>query len=752
MTKRFWVFSLIILALIYAALGIYYYKKSFRAKTAFYDQKAKVPYTQPKLVVLKNIFDDFETINPAKNNSISTEQFSSGKKSFKITPSIEYGAEVIQYFSAIPSLNDLRQIEVVFKIQNVIVEEGTSWVLELNGEDGKVIGWYSEFLPTTLNKWETCVLHFIIKTEFLNNANRIKTYLWNKNKGELFIDDISINFLGLNKEINNTVFNPLYQTSFFFDLENDTLLEMSESLTDDISHSGKRSSFVSGKDEYSVLIRNKLIHIMNDTVRTVGASVWLYPLNDNPECTFVFEVRNSQDEQIYWNGKSTAKMNLIANRWQKINASFNISPDDYRKFGPDDNLCIYVFNNNNSKIYADDFEVSFGEIPEPRGIRNFVDMNVNESNSYQFDRYHPPFRISYLQKENIGNNNSPFLIYSDSIYSGNIKPDHFIATGIFTGLADGKDELLVISDNLIESYYYCNDKNGFIHSGNLLFDKNKFAKCSFLKGNFSGDEKDELIITKGNSSAMFGFSAEKNQKCINNLQGLSMNLIWSGELYNENIKMMAGFFSGNNYEEILFENTDSHFIIKRFNGKVWLTICDDNFPQFISTKPSMQVCGKFTSSIKDVVLFSRIEKNKTHFSFLELVGQNLKIKPVLDQENVRNIFSLGDVLYPIKVKGKKHDDIFAFNNKWRFELKYISIDSKGFYVSSVSDFKGYLLDQNPKYYEFSRFISGRFTENKTQLLCLLFNCSDKTFNGTSCAEYKSISTLPNTIQLYNFSQ
>ena len=94
----------------------------------------------------------------------------------------------------------------------------------------------------------------------------------------------------------------------------------------------------------------------------------------------------------------------------------------------------------------------------------------------------------------------------------------------------------------------------------------------------------------------------------------------------------------------------------------------------------------------------------------------------------------------------------AFKNQWRFELKHVGIDSKGFYVSSVPEFINYVSDQNPKYYEFIRLVPGRFTGNETQLLCILRNCADQNFDGKHCNVYDSIPDLPNTIQLYNFSK
>ncbi len=713
--------------------------------------KQKVDILQPNLIVLQEVYNDFENVIKESIPSISSEKSFSGKNSFKLLPTITYGAEVIKSFSEIPVLNDLRQIEVSFKNWNITIEEGTSWVLELNDRDGNVIGWYSEFLPVTLNNWESCFFHFNIKTEFLNKSNRIKTYVWNKNKSTCYIDDLRIRFLGINKEINNTIFNPLNQSSFFFDLETNSSLEMTESLTDKKSYSGKYSSYVSGKNEYSVMICKNLSQVMNDTIQTIGASVWLYPLNNNPECTFVFEVRNSQNEQIYWNGKSTAKMNLKTKSWQKINASFNLAPEDYRKFGPDDRLCIYLFNNNNSKVYADDFEISYGTIPEQRGSQNYVDMNSLEPDSYNYNRHHPPFRISLLQRENIHNENSQFLIKDDSIQLGNFRPNQFITTGIFTGIADGKDEILILSDNMLELYYYCSDIMRFILCGKHSFDsKILLTNSTFLTGDFDGNKKSDLIITTGTESYLYSFTADPKLKCKNGLSGVSAKLLWSGNLFNKNIKTISGNFSGNSYNEILCVDTKGYCILKKFNGKEWTELCNKFLPPSVFSKSSTQVCGKFFSATKDVVISANHENNKTTCTLLELINNKIVFKNMGDGEKPSCLFNVDEILYPVKIRGKKHEEILVFKNQWRFELKLISSDSKGFYVSSVPEFTNYIFDQNPKYYEFPMFVPGKFTGHETQLLCILRNCADNNFNGKNCNVYDSIPDLPNTIQLYNF--
>ncbi len=752
MIKRVFIFLVVIMALVYCGLKIYYYKKGFRENAITENQKIKSSYNSSDLVILKESFYEFDDGRWKNIQELTDNKSYSQKNSIRIAPETEYAGEIIQSFSEIPSLNNLREVEVTLKIwHEKKVGEGIIWVLEIDGEDGKSLEWYPGDLDAPQQNWETQTFRHKIKTDHLKNFNRIKTYAWNRTKSSCYIDDIRIRYYGLPPENKSNVINSLHKSSFTFDLENTSSLEKTESITEELSHSGKHSSLLNGKNEYSVLIRKKVSEIMNDTITSLNGSVWLYPMSNHPECNFVFEAKNGNDEQIFLYEKKTAKMSLKAGSWQKLNASFSISPEDYRKLSPDDFIYAYVYNNSRSKIFVDDFEITYGNVPDRRGMQIFVDMNSINPDSYQFNRHHPPFPVSYLTNKNIHNNYSDFLIKSESVALGKIKPDQFITSGHFTG-SSGHDELLVVSDKEISFYNYCENKVRFISSGSTAYDSNKFPDASFISGDFNGDGKNELLINSGQSSYMYQFETSQKQKCVDHTTGVTMNQIWHAPLAESGTKMFSGKFSDNIYDELFEVNKGGICSFKTFNGKLWTTIASDTVSSIVFGLQSTQVVGRFLNSKSDMILSIYQEKNQTHLATTELINNRIHTRIIPDAELSNDLFHWKDILFSISSKGKKEDDILSFNHQWRFELNYITNDDHSFYVSSKPEFTGYPSDNNPKYYEFPKLISGKFTGNETEMLCILYNCADSNFNGSPCKKYDDVPDLPNSIQLYNFSK
>jgi len=750
MIKRIFILLIVALALFYAGAGIYFYNKSKGKKIVNVIPKTNEEVIVPEeLIILKEVFFDFENGQPANIHSFSSERAASGIKSIRINPESEYGSEIKKAFSEIPSLKNFRRIEITLKVWNENEIPDNLWVLEVDGEDGKVLSWNAEGLPVTSKKWETCLFTFDIKTEFLKNFNHIKTYAWNRNKGTFYIDDVQIRFLGIQSDDSNLLFSPLKQSTFYYDLENDSSLEKTESLSEDLSHSGKRSSLISGKNEYSVTISKKVSDVMNDTISTVNVSVWLYPLSDKPECTLSLEIRNSDDESIFWNGKSTSKMNLKANSWQKLNASLNMSPEDYRKIGFDDRLYIYVVNNGRSKIYVDDFMISFGDIPDRRGDQTFVDMNTSGGN-YEFNRYHPPYKISKLLLSDIHNDQSAFLVQRESIKLGEVFPDQVILTGNFSGRSSVSDELLVISESEISLYGYCNRNSGFTLSGSIPFNGKNIHEPDVIAGDFNADGKQEVIILSGKLLSMYNFSVSGAGSCVNNFHGMKMNPIVSKHLTERNNKMFSGKFTGKNYDELFSVDRNGKCIIERFTGNAWSIILSDTISSYIFSEKSTQVVGRFFSSSNDEILSVYNYKNLTKFALTEFSNGKITTREVPDQDKAPGVLEWNSKLQRIPSGNGKYDGILSFNHQWRFELKIISTDARGFYVSSIPEFTGYVSDRNPKYYEIPKIIAGRFSGNDFGLLCILYNCADRNFDGTHCREYDSIPDLPNSVQLYNF--
>ncbi|MEO8210379.1 MAG: VCBS repeat-containing protein [bacterium] len=752
MIKRIVTFLFILFALFYTALGIYFYNKSHKKKiVAVVDKIKETKFLSSELVPLKELIFDFEEGHQSNGQSINGSKSFSGKKSLKVNSASEYGPEIKIPFSEIPSMKNFRRLEVSLKVWNEKPVPDNLWVVEVDGENGSVLSWHAEGVPVTSNQWDSITLSIDIKPEFLKNFNHIKTYAWNRNKNTFYADDIKLVFLGVQSDEQLALTKPLNQTTFFYDLENDSLLEETETLSSDFSHSGKYSSLIKGKEDYSVTISKQVGDVMNDTIRAVWLSVWLYPLNDNPDCTLSMEIRNSDDESIYWNGKSTAAMNLKANEWQKINAVLSISPDDLQKINPTDRIYVYVVSNGRKKIYVDDFTITIGDMPETRGEQTYVDMNASGGN-YEFSSTHPPYKIGNLIYSDIHNNNSSFLIDKDSIRTGQILPDQVMLTGNFSGKSQGNDELLVISDSSISIFNYCNKSSSFILSGTIPFPNNKSQGNKYLAADLNGDGKVELITINNKFSTIYNFILNDFKYCQNIFKEMKMNLLYQGDIISNGIKLFAAKFSGKNYDELFSINKKGEWKIFRLTGKGLNIEASGNLDTTYFGNKSTQVCGKISSVSKDELLSVYNFNNQTKFILLELNKGVMEIKKLNQRQRSSDIFDWNSRLSTISTGLNKRDNIFSFNHNWRFEIKVISFDKDELFISSTPEFKGYDLDRNPKYYEYPKLIPGNFTGTNYNLLCVLYNCLDKKFDGVHCSNFENLSNLPNAVQLYNFSK
>jgi hypothetical protein len=743
MIKRIFNFFLVILALFYAWSGYHFYKKIPANKITTVVEKITTKENPADYVMLKQKTFDFEVYDPG-NKLLTTAKHLSGKFSVKINPQNEYGAEIKFPFTEVPFLKNARRAEVTIHYFNETNSKGSLWVLETDAENGTALNWNAEGIPVTKGKWESVTFTFDIDQALLNGLNYLKTYAWNKNKSEFFIDDVEIRILGLQPENENFVFNPLAKTTFYYDLENDYDLIDKKTISTDYSHSGKHSSLING-NSFSVTISKRIGDVMNDTIRAVWYSVWLYPLIDKPECTLTMEIRNSDDEPVFWKGKTTSAMSLKANQWQKVNAELNMGAEDYSKLNPEDKILIYVVNNKRGKIYADDFTVSYGQIPDARGMQTYAVMNP--AVSYTYNRFHPPFKTTNLNRVDIGNNNSDHLIYTGNLKTGEAGPGSEIFSGNFSGLSKTMDELMVLSANKISIYHYCESLKRFVISGEANPGREFSMDKKIITGDFNGDGKSEILLSTGDDAFLFEINLSSVKRCIDNTTHSGLKVLWQGKLHFQD-KLISGYFSGNDRSDLLELNKDGNYSLNKFAGSSWKEISYGNIDL---GKKSIQVSGNFFNSAHEQLLNVYEDKKNKQVSLLEFNGKKLVDKKLPGEKQLTEIFNAD--LKLMKLKNTDHAyEILAYAHDWRFECRIISTDDKGFLVSSVPEFRGYNADQNPKYYEYVQLLPGKFTGNEKQILCVVSNCEDSDFDGIHCRKKENLPDLPNSIQIYSFSK
>ena len=91
-----------------------------------------------------------------------------------------------------------------------------------------------------------------------------------------------------------------------------------------------------------------------------------------------------------------------------------------------------------------------------------------------------------------------------------------------------------------------------------------------------------------------------------------------------------------------------------------------------------------------------------------------------------------------------------FNNNWRFELDKLCQKQQDLSLNAHIAFAGFKKNCNPKYYEYTKLISGNFiSPTQKSLLMCSFNCSNKNDQESSCREVEQNIELPNVINFYH---
>ena len=159
-----------------------------------------------------------------------------------------------------------------------------------------------------------------------------------------------------------------------------------------------------------------------------------------------------------------------------------------------------------------------------------------------------------------------------------------------------------------------------------------------------------------------------------------------------------------------------------------------------------------------------IDLSKDEMNISECKNINSDKKSVLLEINTNShiAFKLMNNSWTSKkmdVKGIKKDDVimdwndnrmFKFNSQWRFELNEVELKNEEFVSSKSVDFKMNKKGINPKYYEYTRLLSGNFTSKQhKQLMIFYFNCANVDYKGNNCSEIERNAEFPNGIALYH---
>ncbi len=430
---------------------------------------------------------DFESME-----NVSAEKAFSGKRSFKIESSIEYGFGINKEMNAIPGYQGLKNIDIEVKCWAKKKVEAV-YVLSVEDKDGKNIYWESK--PMNGDKtenWRNLHFTFNLKPETINPAYIIKLYPWNKAKEEFYIDDIAVNYQGMGIPV------PVGQSStsnFLYDFESNEGLTGTESIKQTVAHSGKMACDLTGGREYGPLVVKKMTEVSTSLIKKITASVWVYPMTDKPNAVLTASITNSKGESVFWDGKSTENKPFPKNQWTKINASFSVPPE---KISLEDKIQVNVWNKGRTDLLIDDMEVVYGEGADRKGDVSTIDANSIYEKKFSPQKNKPPFRTIYFSKQN----------FNYSSLSGFTPNDEFIV-GDFIKDKSNLDEIICIHDGKAELFSFSSTTNEFTKVKGKVLSVDSLLKIkknseihdfTFFKptditfsGDYYGDNKSEIV-------------------------------------------------------------------------------------------------------------------------------------------------------------------------------------------------------------------------------------------------------------------
>jgi hypothetical protein len=563
--------------------------------------------------------------------------------------------------------------------------------------------------------------------------------------------------------------------TIYCDFEVDPKTGNKNGLYQGIAHSGQFSAKAFGKNSYSIAIERSPGEISASSLNAAGVSTWVYifPTGKEINGAFVFSANNEVGVNICWKSVPVSGPGIPQGKWFKISGLFDLSGI---KWKPNYKIQVYFWNNSSTDILVDDYYIVLGRSKERRGDSTLVDMTKNQPFQPRYN--YPPFPFVSLEKEEINNLNSVYLINSGEEKTGDISPNDQIFAGNFTGSNDGKDDMLVVkSSGTCELYHFCSDQSRFIRyrtsvpSDLLTF----FAKGNILRGNFTGTGQSELLIIKEKKLLVGSFEKIKNHCKTSGDAQTAFKVIWmAGEKEFPYLnagpgeKYFSADFDGNKQSELLLVHNNGSWDLFRYSSpdavplkkiasgkensiREWNTKdleCTVNAGRFLNTCPN------------DLILTTSKNKGtgKTGFSLLKYDAGTGQFIPVFREKYHfpgrivgPDTLKTGDQYFTGVFDNTGRNRVFRYNCDWRFDLKEIRFNDSTYQVLSNIDFTGYEKDHNPKYYEVIKIAPGHFLDSGTvTFLVIARNCRQKENDSDNCKEFSNLPYLPNTLQFYGY--
>jgi hypothetical protein len=552
------------------------------------------------------------------------------------------------------------------------------------------------------------------------------------------------------EKIRNTAPN-----SLFFDFEVDPKTGSQKDLYKGIAHSGQFSTKTFGKNSYSLVIERKAGDVGPGNLAVISLSAWIYvfPGNNDLESSLVFAASN-EGVNLTWQGVTLRGHDFLRGKWFKISGSFNLQEI---AFTPGSKLQFYFWNNSANDILMDDLSVVFGKPLERPGDSARFDMTRGLPFVPKFNS--PPYPFQYFTKEEIGNEDSRFLVKKEKLAEGDIHPSDAVITGHFASPATGTDDILVIGKGGKPDLFVFTKEDHSFRKVEAVFPSgvmNDALHRTILKGTFTQRSCDQLLLAGENEVTLLTPSGNKLQQ--SRLEWEVDKVILKGIKKGKGASLVAADLNGDGLTELLlirpggtwnlfsFSGNRGHLNVSGISGKAaveeWKTV----------TMETKITAGRFLPHFnqEQLLTVSRDMPGKTcSYSIMRFDAASRTFIPCRSGKHQQAWKTIGpDTLKPgDEFLSGNFDNggnvsLLRYNRDWRYDLKEIGFNDSAFRIMANIDFKGFEKDHNPKYFESLRIFAGKFTDpHVTSLLLIQRNSVN--------ADTKQ---LPDAIQIYSFTR
>nr|MBK9651337.1 hypothetical protein [Bacteroidota bacterium] len=681
-------------------------------------------------------FDMEDSKNLMNEITRNNEKSSGGKWSAKMTDKNEYGIGLEKTFSDLKSFNTIREVGVTLKTFSSNKIEGASFVFTIDDAEGKNIFWKSFPLTFEAGKWNEQQFDFAFSKNKVDPTNRIKMYVWNQQKQTFFVDDLSFSFKGIVKtNVVNIELPAQKVSSFTLDFESDA---PSASITNKEHYSGKQAFHMTKDIEYGPSVTKKIKDVWDDSLNCVQMSAWIKCDEDNPEIVIVANTKDVDGDKLEWIGKSTKDDGWKKGEWKKINARFNLN--EKKRPINNDEVTAYVWNKGKHDFFVDDVNITFGG--EKKRLQTGIAYDATNLAPVAFEKNKFPLPLRYLIQTKINSSDS-----NENILPQIIMPGDKVFTGCFTRNNKAYDEIVKITGNEILLFAFCNTEYKLTGKVSL---NNSTSNKVMLAGNFIANDYQQILIidTIKNGYQIIDLSSN-TVSCINTfLSNVAINLIpFSGETKlvnsvlqtvksNNNINIVACINKTTGVYQLISFNKNSASIIE--SAKLNIETKD-----IVSLNSIPIVTNNMTNSF----VINCKYKNGGQKNYLTAINSSGKLNCSFISNSVISKFINPQSYF---IANDNSNSFAFFSSTFRNDFKVAEINNNTFDLTHQIEFKGYSINQNPKYYECVKMWPLKISGLTDTYLISMANCSKWNSTNTHCNQYENINNMPNQTLIFQF--